>query len=108
MGGALRDIASLPAPLPMTAAAMGVVPRTGPAEPGRPAGDSASTATQEPAGSCAPVESALQRQVRCEREIAHHLINPITQRHIVISVRIFLAPSLTCYPAIRAPFIQHP
>ncbi len=56
VGEVLHDIASLPAPLPMTAAALGVVPRTAHTDHSGAAGDAACAAPEQAAGSRAPVE----------------------------------------------------
>ena len=69
VGGALHDVSSLPAPLPMTAAAMGVVPRTAPAGDaadaacGRPADTGANNASAEAAEGVF-TSRAASRQVR--------------------------------------------
>ncbi len=60
VGEALRDVSLLPASLPMTAAAMGVVPQTTAARPGGPAGDAPCAAPEQAAGSRAPAESAAE------------------------------------------------
>ena len=70
---ALHDASSLPAPLPITAAALGVVPpRTPPASPPGPAdaamGSAADGAMARAAGRCAPVETAEEVVIFAEGE----------------------------------------